>query len=80
MLLYYCHSCEVSSVYRFQVVKINWPEPRLVEEIPMANKGGDLCGLCDSTSEHSHPRLKCTVCGAVGLAENMPTHACKPYG
>jgi hypothetical protein len=49
----------------------------LVPTEPFKNFKGHLCGLCDGTSEHEHPRLKCSKCGAEGLAENMDKHVCQ---
>lgn len=56
--------------------------PVLVYSTPYRNAGGWLCCLCDGTYEHEHPEQRCTVCGVVGLAENMSgpvaRHRCKP--
>jgi hypothetical protein len=52
---------------------------RLIRAHGYVNKAGDLCGLCDGTHAHTHPRHKCTKCGEIGLSENMVgKHVCKP--
>lgn len=48
----------------------------LVAAPPMRNEAGTLCGLCDSTTLHEHPQLRCDACGETGLAENMREHGC----
>jgi hypothetical protein len=43
--------------------------------------GGDDCPVpgCKDQKRHAHPQLRCELCGAEGLAENMTTerHTCK---
>lgn len=48
----------------------------LIPAPPDRNPEGTMCGLCDSTTAHEHPRLQCSRCGAIGLAENMRGHVC----
>lgn len=40
------------------------------------NYEGFRCALCDGTDAHSHPRVKCSRCGRVGLQENWPFDCC----
>lgn len=42
------------------------------------NAHGTLCGLCDGTHEHAHPRVECSRCGKQGLRENWPFRCCIP--
>lgn len=51
-------------------------ELRIVAAKPFKNRLGELCGLCDGKNAHEHPQSKCTICGVVGLAENMTHHTC----
>src|SRR5688572_24240072 len=48
---------------------------------PMKNTRGSLCGYCDEVDAHAHQRIMCTLCGTIGLAENMDgpvqRHKCK---
>lgn len=54
--------------------------PRLLDVSVAPNPKGHLCGLCDSTDQHTHPEQRCLGCGQKGLAENMSgpvaTHTC----
>lgn len=51
----------------------------LVTHEPFVNEGGALCCLCDGTYRHEHPQLRCLICGATGLHENMEgLHICPP--
>lgn len=54
--------------------------PLFAPAAPNVNEQGTLCGLCDSTSAHEHPRFKCLRCKVEMLPEWRAGHVCKEPG
>lgn len=50
--------------------------PHAVVIPPFRNVLGSLCGTCDGTDAHEHPRVRCSRCGREGLRENWPFECC----
>lgn len=47
------------------------PGAAFVAVAPWRHRAPDLCGLCGTSHDHEHARLRCIECGAQGLDEDM---------